>query len=476
MNILNRVTTSMALAGAAIATAVSAEPPNVLFVLADDLGWTDLGCQGSRYYSTPAIDRLASEGMRFTAAYTAGPNCQPTRAALMSGQYGPRTGVYTVGGTDRFDTSMRPLVPVENVTRLSPQVVTVAEALKASGYVTGYFGKWHLGDDPEHHPSAQGFGEALTSMGRHFGFVTTPCTNVPPGTYLADYLTDLATNFIQRHRDHRWFLCVGHFAVHTPLEAPDEDVARFRDRPGVGGHSNPVYAAMISRLDVSVDRLMRTLDAWGLTSNTVVIFSSDNGGVGGYKREGLGHNDITDNTPLRHGKGSLYEGGIRVPFIVRWPGRIAPGSVCAVPIHSVDLYPTLLALAGASAPKGQVLDGVDITPLWFGGTISNRALFWHFPGYLGAGHNQWRTTPVSVIRDGRYKLMEFLEDGHLELYDLDSDLSERTNLAERERELAQRLLERLNEWRKTIQAPMPARREAPAPPARERGRRRPRTS
>jgi arylsulfatase A-like enzyme len=452
------------------------ESPNILFILADDLGWTDLGCQGSRYYLTPAIDRLAAEGMRFTAAYTAGPNCQPTRAALMSGQYPPRTGVYTVGGTDRFDTSMRPLVPVENITRLSPQVVTVAEALKAAGYVTGHFGKWHLGDDGAHHPAAQGFDEAWVSMGKHFNFITHPRTNVPAGVYLADFLTDLAVNFIQRYRAQRWFLYLPHFVVHSPWEAPDSDVDRFRNRPAAGGHSNAVYAAMISRLDVSVDRLMRTLDAWGLTSNTVVIFSSDNGGVGGYEREGLGHKDITDNAPLRHGKGSLYEGGIRVPFIVRWPGRIPPGSVCAVPIHSVDLYPTLLSLAHAPAPTGQVLDGVDISPLWWGGAIPNRMLFWHFPGYLGSGHNQWRTTPVSVIRDDRYKLMEFLEDGHLELYDLDSDLSERTNLAEREPELAQRLLARLNQWRKEIQAPMPTRREAPVPPARERGRRRSRTS
>ncbi len=442
---------------AVLASALRADSsPNIVLILADDLGWTDLRCQGSGYYDTPSIDRLAAQGMRFTHAYTAGPNCQPTRAALMSGQYGPRTGVYTVGSRDRFDTSMRPLVPVENVQRLDPAVVTVGEALRAAGYRTGYFGKWHLGDDPDHHPSAQGFEEAITSMGRHFQFRTNPPTNTPPGAYLADYLTDRALEFIERHRDEPFFLVLAHFAVHTPLEAKPELIERFRSRPPAGGHANPTYAAMILSLDESVGRVIAALDRLNLSSNTLVVFSSDNGGVGGYEREGLGKNDITDNAPLRHGKGSLYEGGVRVPFVARWPGRVPAGAVCETPIISVDLYPTFCAIAGAPRPEKQPLDGVDLSPLLFGGSIPSRALFWHFPGYLGSGHNLWRTTPAGAIREGNWKLIEWFEDGRIELYDLERDPGQRRNLAEAESDVAQRLRERLAAWRRDIHAPMPA--------------------
>lgn len=429
--------------------------PNIVFILADDLGWTDLRCQGSTYYETPAIDRLAAEGMRFTHAYTAGPNCQPTRAALMSGQYPPRTGVYTVGSRDRFDTSMRPLVPVENVQRLDPAVVTVGEALQMAGYRTGYFGKWHLGEEAACHPLAQGFGEAFTSMGRHFDFVTNPRTNVPPGTYLADYLTDRSVEFIERHHTAPFFLVLAHFAVHTPLQAKPTWLDRFRDRPPVGGHQNPTYAAMIASLDESVGRILTTLDRLNLSSNTLVLFSSDNGGVGGYQREGLGKHDITDNAPLRHGKGSLYEGGVRVPFLARWPGRVPAGVICPTPIISVDLFPTLCALTGAPRPPNQPLDGVDISPLLFGGTIPSRALFWHFPGYLGSGRNMWRTTPAGAIREGPWKLIEWFEDGRVELYDLERDPGQTLNIAAERPELAQRLRERLIAWRREIRAPMP---------------------
>ncbi|HEX6986079.1 MAG TPA: sulfatase, partial [Planctomycetaceae bacterium] len=338
--------------------APAAERPNVVFILADDLGWTDLGCQGSKYYETPNIDRLAAEGMRFTSGYACGPNCQPTRAALMSGQYGPRTGVYTVGGIDRFDWRSRPLRPVENVTKLAPEVVTVAEALKGAGYATGYFGKWHLGEDPEHHPSAQGFDEAVVSMGRHFGFKTQPPADVPEGTYLADFLTDRAVDFLRRHKDGPFYLQLAHFGVHSPYEAKEELIAKFKDKPGVGGHDDPVYAAMIASVDESVGRVLATLDELGLSENTLVVFTSDNGGVGGYEREGIGKRkgDVTDNAPLRGGKGMLYEGGVRVPYLFRWPGTIDAGAVTDRPINSVDLYPTLLELAGAERPD-QPLDG-----------------------------------------------------------------------------------------------------------------------
>ena len=228
------------------ATAMGAEPPrrpNVVFILADDLGYTDVACYGSRYYETPHVDRIAREGVRFTDGYTCGPNCQPTRAALMSGQYGPRTGVYTVGSIDRFHWQSRPLRPVDNVERLPISRVTLAQALQASGYATGLFGKWHLGQDATHHPSRRGFDEAIVSMGRHFDFVTTPRVDYPPGTYLADFLTDKAVDFITRHRDGPFFLCLHHFGVHAPYEAKPELVRKFRDKPrrrpprsGLRGH------------------------------------------------------------------------------------------------------------------------------------------------------------------------------------------------------------------------------------------------
>ncbi|HOX02835.1 MAG TPA: sulfatase [Candidatus Paceibacterota bacterium] len=454
----------------------AARPPNIVFVLADDLGWTDVACYGSRYYETPHIDRLAAQGMRFTSGYTCGPNCQPTRAALMSGQYGPRTGVYTVGGIERFNWQSRPLRPVDNVTKLPPETVTVAEALRQAGYATALFGKWHLGDDPEHHPLQQGFDEAVVSMGQHFDFKTNPQAEVAPGTYLADFLTQKAEGFIRRHQDGPFFLCLHHFAVHSPHQAKEPLIGKFRPKPASGGHHSPVYAAMIASVDESVGRMMALLDELGLSPRTLLVFTSDNGGVGGYEREGVQGGSITDNAPLRSGKGSLYEGGIRVPYLFRWPGAIAPGKTCEAPINSVDLYPTLLELAGAKPPAGHRLDGISYLGLLTGSLppASPRPdLFWHFPGYLGAGANTWRTTPVGAIRSGDWKLMEFFEDGRLELYRLSADLGERRNLAGEQPDRARDLHARMTAWRKAIQAPMPTPNDSPAsaaPAAKKRNR------
>jgi arylsulfatase A-like enzyme len=430
------------------------ERPNVIFILADDLGWTDLGCQGSTYYETPNLDRLAAQGMRFTQGYTCGPNCQPTRAALMSGRYGPRTGVYTVGGIERFDWKSRPLRPVDNVQKLAPDVVTVAEALKAGGYATGMFGKWHLGEDPAHHPSAQGFDEALVTMGRHVDFKTNPPVDVPKGAYLADFLTDRALDFVRRRHGKPFFLYLPHFGVHSPFQAKPELIERFKAKAAAGGHDDPVYAAMIASVDESVGRLLALLDELKLAEKTLVIFSSDNGGVGGYVREGLKKaGDVTDNAPLRGGKGMLTEGGLRVPWIFRWPGRIAPGAVSDSPILSVDLYPTLLETAGLPADRG--LDGASALPVLRGGAAAPRALYWHFPGYLGAGKDQWRTTPAGAIREGDWKLLEYFEDGRLELYDLKSDVGERRNRAAELPEKAAELHAKLKAWRAEVKAPMP---------------------
>jgi len=435
----------------------AADKPNIVYILADDLGWTDLGCQGSKYYETPNIDRLASQGMRLTRYHNC-QNCQPTRAALMTGQYAPRTGIYTVGGIDRFDWESRPLRPVDNVQQLPLDKITIAQELKKNGYATGMFGKWHLGNNGDHHPGKRGFDEAIVSMGAHFNFATSPPVEYPKGQYLADFLTDKAVDFIKRHKDGPFFLYLPHFAVHSPHHAKEDLIARFKPKPGVGGHNNPTYAAMIASVDESVGRVLALLDELKLADNTVIIFSSDNGGVGGYVREGVKQaGDITDNAPLRSGKGSLYEGGTRDPFIVRWPGKVKPGATCDVPAIHVDVFPTLLDLAGAQAPEKQVLDGESLVPLFRDTTaqLQRDAIYQHLPGYLGAGPGSWRTTPVSLIEIGDWKLMEFLEDGRLELYNLKDDIGEANNLAKTMPDKTRELHNRLLAWRKEINAPMP---------------------
>ncbi|MCC6511852.1 MAG: sulfatase [Pirellulaceae bacterium] len=457
--------------------ATAAEPaakPNIVFIMADDLGYTDVACFGSQYYETPNIDRLATQGMKLLSHHHC-QNCTPTRAALMSGQYGARTGVYTVGGIDRFDWSTRPLRPVDNVTNLPLDRDIIAKQLKAAGYTTGMFGKWHIGEQGPYHPGKRGFDEAIVSAGKHFNFATNPKTDYPEGQYLADFLTDKAVDFIKRHKHEPFFLYLPHFGVHSPFDAKADLIEKFKPKPGVGGHKSATYAAMIASVDESVGRVMQTLDEVKLADNTVLIFTSDNGGVGGYNRpNGLERdpglegkekkaktNDrdgggITDNAPLRSGKGSLYEGGTREPFIVRWPGVTKSGSSCNVPSIHVDLYPTLLEIAGAPKPR-QVLDGESLVKLFRdpAATLQRDAIFQHFPGYLGSGPGMLRTTPVSLIQSGDWKLMEFFEDGRLELYNLADDIGETKNLAKANPAKAKELHDRLVAWRTEVKAPMP---------------------
>jgi arylsulfatase A-like enzyme len=466
--------------------------PNIIFIMADDLGYTDVACFGSKYYETPNIDRLAAQGMKLLNHHHC-QNCTPTRAALMSGQYGARTGVYTVGGTDRFDWSKRPLRPVENVTDLPLDRDIIAKQLKAAGYATGVFGKWHIGERGNYFPGKRGFDEAIISAGKHFNFETNPKTDYPKEQYLADFLTDKAVDFITRHKDGPFFLYLPHFGVHSPHNAKADLVAKFKPKPGVDGHNDPTYAAMIASVDESVGRVMRTLDELKLADNTVLIFTSDNGGVGGYhrpdgllrdpgleantrktKRSDTNGGGITDNAPLRSGKGSLYEGGTREPFIVRWPGVTQPGSSCNVPTIHVDIFPTLLEIANAPKPR-QVLDGESLGQLFRDPTanLKRDAIFQHFPGYLGSGPGLWRTTPVSLIQAGDWKLMEYLEDGRLELYNLSDDIGETKNLATEMPEKAKALHDRLLAWRADVNAPMPTKNEGEAsqPKAKNKGQR-----
>jgi len=320
------------------------------------------------------------------------------------------------------------------------------------------FGKWHLGSDAAYLPSKRGFDEAIVSMGVHFNFETNPVVEYPKDQYLADFLTDKAVDFIERHRSEPFFLYLPHYGVHSPHQAKPNWIAKFKPKAGVGGHDNPTYAAMIASVDESVGRVMKTLDDLKLADNTLLVFSSDNGGVGGYVREGIKESgDVTDNAPLRSGKGSLYEGGTRVPWIARWPGTVKPGTTCETPAIHVDIYPTLLEVAGVKTPSEQPLDGESLVPLLRDNkaSLKREAIYQHFPGYLGAGKDSWRTTPVGLIQIGDWKLMEYFEDHRLELYNLREDIGESKNLASQRPDKLEELKTKMLAWRKSINAPMP---------------------
>ncbi|MCI0640516.1 MAG: sulfatase [Gemmataceae bacterium] len=432
-------------------------PPNIVFIIADDLGWTDLGCQGSKFYETPHIDKLAAQGLRFTSYYSS-PNCTPSRAAIFSGQYAPRTGVYTVGTLARGEEKDRKLVPPQNRTQLPLDRDTLAQALKASGYATGHFGKWHIGEKGDYHPGRRGFDEAIVSMGKHYDFATNPKADFAKDTYLADFLTDKAVDFIARHKERPFFLYVAHFAVHTPLVAKKGLAEKYRNKPAADGHHDPVYAAMIDSVDESVGRILAKLDELKLADNTIVIFTSDNGGVGGYVHNGVVFaKSITSNFPLRAGKGTLYEGGIRVPFIVRWPSKTPPGKRCDFPIMHIDFFPTFVQIAGGKFKARQTLDGLSFASLLEnpGATLKRDALYHHFPGYLEGKPGLWRTTPVGWIRSGDFTLLEYFEDGRLELYNVKDDQGQKINLAEKTPVATRELHQKLVAWRTSLGAALP---------------------
>ena len=449
---------AFALAVLAMATS-QARQPNIVFILADDLGWTDLACQGSKYYETPNIDRLASQGMRMLRYYNS-QNCAPTRAVLMSGQYAPRTGIYSVNTLERGTAAERAMHVPAIQTKLALDKYILPQAIKAAGYATGMFGKWHLGNDGPYHPGKRGFDEALVSGGTHFDFAVNPSTEYPKGQYLADFLTDRAVDFIHRHKDHPFFLYLPHFAVHMPIQAKAEYSAEWEKKPVKGTHWNPIYAAMIQSVDDSVGRVMATLADLKLENDTILIFTSDNGGVGGYQRTEAPSEKkgVTDNAPLRGGKGTLYEGGIRVPFIVRWPGVVPAGGTNDTPVAHIDVYPTLVEVAGGDSKPGAV-DGVSfVSILRNPHTALNReAIYWHFPGYLESYVHPkgFRTGPVGAIHAGDFKLLEFFETGKRELYNVREDISEKNDLAASMPEKARQLQAKLAAWRVSVQAEMP---------------------
>ena len=436
------------------AGATSSRKPNLVVILADDLGWTGLRCFGSTYYETPHIDQLCARGMKFTNGYADAPVCAPTRACLISGQCTPRTGVYRVSDMTKGKERFCPFIQPEKKP-FGLDKITIAEALKQLGYATGHFGKWHLGP---RHPSEHGFDVAIESSGKHFDPKTKPPMDVPKGTYLTDFLCDGALQFIEQNRDRPFFLYFPDFLVHKPPEAKKELIERFRDKPGLGAQSNPVYAAMTYSLDVTVGRIVAKIDKLGLAEDTLIVFLSDNGGrcVFGPDLKPKS-NAFTDNLPLRDGKGALYEGGIRVPYIFRWPGRIKPGTTCHEPVTTVDLYPTLIELAGGAPNPQYPLDGVSIVPCLRNhrARLNREALYWYYPNFSGGPNKsgRWGSIPRAAIRARRYKLIEYLIEDRPELYDLENDISETHNLAGKMPEKVEALRARLRAWMKAVGAP-----------------------
>lgn len=428
--------------------AAAAPPPNLVLILADDLGWSDLGCYGHAGHETPRIDQLAREGVRFTDAYAA-PVCVPARAGILSGQSPARLHITAV--FDR-DGGTKPLLPPAWRNTLPLEIRTLPERLKELGYATGHVGKWHLGPPAEYWPEHHGFdvnvgGWREGDTKSFFPPYNNPrLPDGPPGEYLTDRLTDEAVHFIEDHREKPFFLYLAHLAPHTPLQAPKDEIARATGRPGV---KHPVYAAMIHRLDTGVGRVLDTLDRLHLDQNTLVVFLSDNGGVTAHPSQPI---PITTNAPLRSAKATLYEGGIRVPFIVRWPGVVVPGRTDSTPVIIEDILPTFVSAAGGRAGEPEI-DGLDLGPLLRDGPQPERPyLAWHYPHYYNP---PIATRPVSALRAGNLKLIENLEDGRLELYDLAADIGETNDLSSERPADAARLRDQLHAWRTRVGAQMP---------------------
>lgn len=426
------------------ATCVSAfaddGPPNIVLILADDLGWGDLACYGNTFNETPNIDLLAKQGMRFTQFY-AGPVCSPTRANLQSGQDQARFGItqHIPGHRRPFAKLIDPVVPLQ----LPLEVETFAERLRVAGYKTGYFGKWHLGG-AGYGPQDQGWRTVLECQGH----------TVPPRIgggeqtrRTAEFLTEKAIDFIQANKDGRFLLQVSHFAVHIPLSTTSELLAKYQAKQPMPDYpSRPEYAGLLEELDQSVGQITAAIDRLGLAERTLIFFLSDNGGI---EHEQNGR-IVTSNRPLRGEKGTLYEGGIRIPTIVRWPNHIPASTQCQTPAITLDLYPTLLDITGASPSDGQQLDGTSLKALLTDPAklLARDTLYWHLPHY----HH---STPASAIRRGDWKLIEFFEDSSSELYDLQRDPSEEHNLVRDHTQISQELRTALTAWREKTKARLP---------------------
>ena len=446
--------------------------PNIVLIVVDDLGARDLSCYGSTFHETPRIDALAAEGMRFDEAYAASPVCSPSRASLMTGKYPARVGITQyLGGA-----SVGRLADVPYFSGLPENEYTLARALRDEGYRTWHVGKWHLGSR-QHWPERHGFDVNLggCNMGSPhtywspYGIPTLE--DGPDGEYLTDRLTDEAIALLRTPDERPFFLNLWHYAVHIPLEAPVDLVARFEGKADELGldreplepgeempawhltgervvrrryQSHPVYAAMLANLDANVGRLLDALEETGQADDTLLIVTSDNGGLA------TAEGSPTSNAPLAEGKGWMQEGGVRVPFLVRWPGHLPAGAVSDLPFSGPDLYPTLLAAAGAQPRPQQHVDGVDLLPAWTGRHRPDRPLFWHYPHYSNQG-----STPGAAVRDGRYKLVRFFEHGREALFDLAADVEERHDVAGRHPGIVERLGRLLDGWLEDVDAEIP---------------------
>jgi len=459
-----RIFAFLALAVISSCAGAQAVPPakwNVVLLLADDLGWRDLGCTGSSFYETPAIDRLASQGMRFTQGYAACNVCSPTRASILTGKYPARLHTTNFFGGNRKGM----LLPPDYRQSLPAEETTLAEAFRSAGYRTAIAGKWHLGGKGSL-PADHGFDVV-------FGAETKPAGGPPEDPHYCTQLSTQAMGFIEESKDRPFFLYLPFHEPHVGLKTRPELQQKYRLKaaaltpppgprevaagPGFKARAvqdHPVYAGMIEELDQAVDRVLRKLDALGLSERTVVVFTSDNGGLS------TAEGSPTSNFPLRAGKGWNYEGGLRTPWIFRVPGRVAAGSLCETPVISNDLYPTLLELAGIVPPPGQALDAVSLLPLLEAkGTIPERPFFWHYPHYSNQGGR-----PAGALRSGSWKLVEWFEDSRVELYDLASDPGEEKDLAAAQPEKAAALEKQLADWRLAVGAQMPTPNPKPVDP------------
>jgi arylsulfatase A-like enzyme len=452
-----------------------ARKPNFVFFLIDDMGWTDVGCYGSTFYETPNIDKLASEGMRFTDAYAACPVCSPTRASIMTGKYPARLGITQwIGARQK---------PTRYVDRLELEELTIAEVLKSNGYATGFVGKWHLAprdsnNRAEFYPDRHGFD--VNVAGNHWGAPATyfypyqkgkrTMEAMPPGgkpgEYLTDRLTEESLKFLEANKDQPFLLYLSHYAVHAPLQSKQNLTDKYKTKAErlpeatspafLPEHDSvtrqvqdrPVYAGMIESVDQSVGRVLNKLDELGVAENTVVIFMSDNGGLSTRPKK---KHTSTSNLPLRAGKGWLYEGGIREPMIIKWPGVVKPGSICSEPVISTDFYPTMLDMSSLPLIPEQHVDGMSLLGLLKKqGKLKRKAIYWHYPHYHGSGNR-----PSGAVRAGDYKLIEWYEDNRIELYNLKDDISEKYDLSIEMPAKAAELRKMLHAWRRVVNAQMP---------------------
>jgi len=431
---------------------------NIILIMIDDLGWMDLHCQGNNRLDTPNIDRLASQGMRFTDAYSAAPVCSPTRAAIMTGQSPARLGLTThIPDRPQYRPKDAKLLSAKTLNALPLEHVTIAERLKEAGYATGFFGKWHLSrawlqeglSEQELRPEYQGFD--LNIGGCSFGgppsyfdpYRNPTIKSRREGEYLPDRLADEAAAFIRAHQEEPFFVALWNYTVHWPMEAPQKLIDKYEERIGPG-LKDPRYGAMIEAMDAAVGRILATIDELKIAGQTLVIFTSDNGGFDG----------VSDNRPLRASKGHLYEGGIRVPLIVRQPGVVPANTICREPVISTDFYPTLLDAAGLTPRAGKTLDGETICPLLKQtGPLKRKAIYFHYPNYAWHGSNRLG----GAVREGDYKLIEQYDDGSVELYNIAEDIGEKQDLTTKMPRKAAELKRKLDAWLAESHAIMPKR-------------------